>query len=564
MEALSRHDSGKQTLAAPGISAPRFPALPQEQWRRLLPCFLIALLGLLALSPALAQLWVSWTTDALRSIGMFFPIISVALTLHVWRRLGWETHGTWWGLLPLFYAVAATHTEGNTHVRFVLTSHVDFSLIPRGLTVFAYASGITLIFGGVRVWRQAAFPLSLLLFVNPAPQFFNAVVDLPLQYLSARATRAFAMMIGVHPNGEQLRLMFAPQFGMFIAPGCNGIRGGLTMAYLGLILGYIYKFSIRLRMFTVVCALALGYLFNLVRLCVLVLYYWLALHVHPLQAHAEAADYLIGVVLFVLATVLFFSLIRRNEKKGGEFSTVETGEPIPDSMRNSGNVKLGWKCLVSLALLVVAASPYIYSDGVRALTGSAHEGATTNFAPIFPTRIGKWTLLKTWQERDAQQKLMYSWGTYSSDDQAGEVEVGVWSPSGVHYPIACHLARGEKPVWSAVRILPLADGKGTFQMTSYQNEGANLVEASTICTTDGCYESGSAPFRKGLSFRSAGIRKFVFSSLSGSRPLIIRKQSPGTDSSFPKEAPQTIGELQGFISKLTQSEIRRFLEVQNR
>jgi len=39
--------------------------------------------------------------------------------------------------------------------------------------------------------------------------------------------------------------MFAPDFGMFIAPGCDGIRGAITLGYLALVLGYLKRVSLR-------------------------------------------------------------------------------------------------------------------------------------------------------------------------------------------------------------------------------------------------------------------------------------------------------------------------------
>ena len=128
---------------------------------------------------------------------------------------------------------------------FLFCRPIEHSLLQSGLTVYAYGCGIVLLLGGVGVWRRAAFPLALLLFVNPVPSEFLAQIDLPLQYLCAHTAHTFALAIGVHPEGNQLRLMFAPGFGMFIAPGCNGVRGAVTMGYLALILGYVYRFSFR-------------------------------------------------------------------------------------------------------------------------------------------------------------------------------------------------------------------------------------------------------------------------------------------------------------------------------
>jgi len=93
---------------------------------------------------------------------------------------------------------------------------------------------------------------------------------------------------------------------MFIAPGCNGIRGSVTMGFIALIAGYLYRFRWYANALVVIGAILLGYIFNLVRLCLLVLYYVAALHLTSLQNKAEGADYLIGGVLFLVATLLLF------------------------------------------------------------------------------------------------------------------------------------------------------------------------------------------------------------------------------------------------------------------
>ena len=101
---------------------------------------------------------------------------------------------------------------------------------------------------------------------------------------------------------------------MFIAPGCDGIRGAVTMGYLALILGYLYRFSLRAWVLSVLGAVALGYVFNLIRLCFLVLFYRVALSFPWLQPHGEGADYLIGGLLFLSAAGLFAGIVRRNRQ----------------------------------------------------------------------------------------------------------------------------------------------------------------------------------------------------------------------------------------------------------
>ena len=112
------------------------------------------------------------------------------------------------------------------------------------LVAIAYTAGFVLLFGGVRLLRAAWFPVVLMWFVNPVPHFFNRYIDLPLQHASAMVARSFAHALGQPLTPDQLSLMFTPKFGMFIAPGCNGIRGAVTMGFIALIAGYLYRLRV--------------------------------------------------------------------------------------------------------------------------------------------------------------------------------------------------------------------------------------------------------------------------------------------------------------------------------
>jgi exosortase J len=105
--------------------------------------------------------------------------------------------------------------------------------------------------------------------------------------------------------------MFAPQLGMFIAPGCDGLRGAAAMGYLALVSGYLYRLP-RLRWAGFVAgAVLLAYLFNLLRLCGVVLYYWVALRVPAVGDYGVQVDYVIGGTLFCAAAAFLMGLPRR-------------------------------------------------------------------------------------------------------------------------------------------------------------------------------------------------------------------------------------------------------------
>ena len=225
----------------PSVPAARAKGLTSAQFAACATA--LAVLGLSVIWPAVAALWGLWTTDALKSFGMVIPLVSMVLIfLRVWKTLGWQQDGTWWGLLILLITLVVERVQERAVLIMVVSPHWSTPLPPPSLVLLAYGSGVVLLFGGVRLYRAALFPILLLWFANPIPHVFSLWVDLPLQRVSAHIARAFAMSLGQPLTPDNLRLMFTPSFGMFIAPGCNGIRGAMTMGFIALIAGYINRF----------------------------------------------------------------------------------------------------------------------------------------------------------------------------------------------------------------------------------------------------------------------------------------------------------------------------------
>lgn len=283
-----------------------------SEWFRAAAILCIAVLGVWwVLAPYLFGLWAAWTENGLRSVGMLVPPAVVLLVWRAWCGRQWNVGGTWWGL-----AICALTMLSAAFVRWygapvILIAGRALGLLPIGFLLFTYASGVVLLFAGREAYRLALFPLALLLLVNPMPQVLLSSIDLPLQYIGAHTARNFASLIGVPLESNQLRLMFSPALGMFIAPGCNGLRGALAMGLLTLVVGYLYKLPVWLRIGYFVAGVVLAYLLNLVRLCGLVLCYRVALSFEPLARHMEAADYVLGSLIFFSAAVFLFALPRR-------------------------------------------------------------------------------------------------------------------------------------------------------------------------------------------------------------------------------------------------------------
>jgi exosortase J len=265
----------------------------------------LTLLGLLfGFSQRLFDLYVLWTHDSLRSIGMIMPVAAGYFLYKKRNQLSFE-HGSWMGLVLMLLPLLLNFLMGS-HVTLngtFFSKNLSLNLITTGALLAMYFSGALIYFSGFSAWRVARFSLFLLLWVNPMPGMFSAW-DFQLQTIAALTARGFAHLISLPVEPGLLKMMFAPELGMFIAPECNGLRGVTAMLCLSLILGHHFNLSFKKHVFFVTFSVMIAYVMNLLRLCLVVIYYWFAVRNDALAAWGTEIDYAIGGALF-FACVLF-------------------------------------------------------------------------------------------------------------------------------------------------------------------------------------------------------------------------------------------------------------------
>ena len=503
---------------------------------------LLAIAGVFSIFSTALYLWGLWLNDPLKSIGGFIPVVSLVLILRAWRSLGWELRGTWWGLPILIATVALVHLRDHAILELVIGTWATF-LPPHSLVAFAYTSSLVLLFGGTALYRRALFPIVLTWFVNPVPHTFNLWVDMPLQHASALIARSWAHALGQKLTPDQLRLMFTPDFGMFIAPGCNGIRGAVTMGFIAMIAGYVYQFRPRIIALVTVCAVALGYVFNLVRLCVLVLYYIVALHIPWLQSRAEMGDYIIGACLFFAATLLLFSLIRR-------WSPAHDLRPprLPARPGIRGRVAppaFFWRW--TAAALVFALGSVSY---VRALAHPEHPAHVQNDPKalgLFPHQVGDFTLRREWNETLITGQLIFYWADYAAPD-GSVVSVGISPVLGPHDTLLCHAARGEDWLWHGNLAMPTR-GRSTDFSGSFFNDGATqYLEATTVCTGGTCGQFNTASRHFGLIFSRPDTHALLTQDPTRVIPVLLRTETLDTAMAPDLARAQLSATLRRFLS----------------
>jgi exosortase J len=415
-----------------------------------------------------------------------------------------------------------------------------------------YAAGAVLLLGGPRLFRAALFPILLLWFVNPVPNAFSRLVDLPLQTVSAHIARAFAVRLGQHLTPDNLRLMFTPDFGMFIAPGCNGIRGSVTMGFIALIAGYLYRFRWYANALVVMGAILLGYIFNLVRLCLLVLYYVAALHYTSLQNKAEGADYLIGGVLFLVATLLLFGVIHRlRDAQTLDARQVATATGPIETQKDSPRVRYA-RLAAMAAITLIACAGLARANAIHPNLASPNTAAKA-----FPPRLGNYTLVRSWNETLLSGAVIYNWGQYVPADGGTPIALGI-SPVLLHDPLICHTVHGDSPLWQGPLTFAGAGGQPIgFNSALYSDGVTQYLEASTQCSGGSCGEFATQRTHLGFVFSRPNPQSLLGD--APARPVAVLVRAEALDASISHDAARRklTTYLQTFLASVTLETLTR-------
>jgi len=463
--------------------------------------------------------------------------------------------GSLWGLPILVLGLVLAQLNSSLIVAFRIHAQ-NQSLLHSGIDLFLYAVGAVLLFGGTQLLRASIAPLCLLLCVNPVPYAYNAAVDLPLQFLSANTARHFAYMIGLQPTGQQLRMMFTPNFGMMIVPGCNGVRGSVTLGYLALIFGYIRHLRPRVLALTTLGAFLAGYAFNLLRLCVLVIYYRIGMTHVSIQPYGANVDYGIGCTLFLIATFGVGLFIRWIELK----PRMQRLPPAP-AARNlrSSKVHTGYATLARLVCFLLLAIVFIVPmlgarTSIHLKQPNEHE-----LAASLPSQVGPYHLVRTYTETLSGSLVEFLFADYATPSNSAGVTsrltLGIYMGVGKHLVAYSKFAQGVRPNWSGTMDVSSVAAQPTLPVhyvtTLYDDGVSRQYNAETVCYESGC--TASIDSGAGALFVSAPkLIDFFSASDSAHLTILVRKELPDSDAT-PTAVEQTQFE----------SDVRQFTEQLN-
>lgn len=502
-----------------------------------------AVVGSIALLPPLSSLWHTWLNEPLKSIGAIVPVTCLLLILRAWKKIGWQTNGTWWGVAVIAVAFLLVRLRDQSLLILAITPHSAITLPPVALILFAYVSGLVLLFGGTRLYRAALFPIFLIVLVNPVPEVFTQYLDIPLQQASAHVARSFAVAMGQPLNDAGLKLMFTPKFGMFIAPGCNGIRGAVTLGMIALIVGHLFRFRRGVHAAVVVGAVLLGYLCNFLRLCILVLYYLVGLHWVWLQKHGTGADYIIGGTIFLFAVFSFVTVVLKLKDSPRATMPEKTYPPAHEERRG-----VFWlKPAVFLALTLMMGTAYVRT--AYAMLHQKSEPDAEALVQTLPKQLGSFHLMNTRVQKLFGGPVTYFWGDYATADGDRQISIGIAPKMGVHDPLFCHTAVDEYPVWREINSTPSAGGPFNAISALYARPTGFLLELSSVCSEDACGAYGTEHQYFRLVYSKPSPHALLGSDPKRPIPVVLQTRTSDTSLSSEAARAQLSSDIALFLSE---------------
>lgn len=196
---------------------------------RLFAAVLAGAMLLICYALILRGMFGQWMTDEDMGHGIAVPFVILWV---VWReRARWQAlprRPSWWGFA--FLAAGAA-------MQFLAALGVG--LFMGSLALLVSVAGVVVCLGGFALLRAWAFPFLLALFMLPKLAIVYNQVTLPLQLMASRiaAWMLSAGGFGVIRDGNVLEVGGRR---ILVAEACSGIRYLIPLAFLGVLLAYLY------------------------------------------------------------------------------------------------------------------------------------------------------------------------------------------------------------------------------------------------------------------------------------------------------------------------------------
>lgn len=277
---------------------------------RRIPWLLIGWTGLLLALlyfPVLNNMVRDWYHDDNMGHGFFVPFVSLWIIWQQRARLLAVEYGTnLWGLAIVLLG----------GVLLVLgTLAVEQTVMRGAFLVSLWGAVVTL--GGLRLLRDLAFPLFLLIFMIPLPAVIYNQITFPLQMFASQVAETALSLLGI-PVLREGNILELPSQRLSVVEACSGIRSLMSLTYLSLIYGYLFESRIWLRAVLLVLTPAIAILVNAARVTAtgLLSEYDPELAVGAFHTMEGWFMFLLALMLLVVVHRLLGRIARRYETQG--------------------------------------------------------------------------------------------------------------------------------------------------------------------------------------------------------------------------------------------------------
>lgn len=226
--------------------------------------------------------------------------VSAALILVDWK---WEqTSATNFSPVAASLLIAAVVSTAVLRVKNSYALDIQLALNVLLLQIF-WVAAFALCFGE-RAFRRALFPLCLLLWLVPAPDFVLDRIVALLQFGSAASAHLLFLAARI-PVAQRGMLIHIPGLTMEVAPECSSIRSSLMLLVTTMVLAHVLLRSVGKKLLVVGLAIPLCFIKNGFRIFILGV---LTTRVDPAymtgRLHREG-----GILYFLIALVAIFLLL---------------------------------------------------------------------------------------------------------------------------------------------------------------------------------------------------------------------------------------------------------------
>lgn len=238
-------------------------------------------------------------TDSYYSHGFIVPFISAYL---IWKNRDYihdksqSDSGETTSGLVLLLGGAGLHCAGIT---FKISFISALSLIPLML-------GIAFYIYGSKVGRKLLFPILFLLAMVPLPLSIIADLSLKLKLLAAEVATWTVSLMGIVALREGSFIHFTHD-SLMVGDICSGLRSLIALLAFGALFAYVSNLSAIMRTVLFISSVPIALLANSARILALCL---IANQWGSSVATGRVHD-LTGILIFIVAFILFFSLERQ-------------------------------------------------------------------------------------------------------------------------------------------------------------------------------------------------------------------------------------------------------------